>query len=121
MNELIQEPARWYCRTSQTKPRLHPKTEMTIRQEVAELVYGHKTETRKKNDVIVTEITGQVFHTLTGATSEKSIQEIADRYNKEGKIPEEPKNHRPTATEIPLFDGLELQRTISYKPKDQPF
>lgn len=120
--ELIpDQPKHWYCRVSETVPQDNSKG-IRVATRKAELVYGVMETKKGARDVTTTTIIGEVHHTLKGPTASSSIEEMAKRYNIEGKLPPE-KGVRVRADgcsfkdrETPsLIEATDLRRAISYR------
>lgn len=127
--ELIPEGPSWLVRKSVKPGKLVGHTIQDHRFKY-ELVYGTwETKHDKDGLVVGREVVGTVYHTLTGDNGRKAIEEQADRYNLEGKIPAKasPKTvsdgYKPTLKDdstASLFDAVVLQQCISYEPERKP-
>lgn len=122
--ELIPDQPRWLVRVTETIPVDNGKG---IRKSTrtAQLIWGVANLVKGKNDVTREVINGDCHHELTGPTAEKSIRDMAERMNREGKLPPETKQpktrmdgYRQSFKEAggdALFPADVLKSTISYK------
>lgn len=115
---------KWLVRVTETLPVTNAKG---IRKatRTAQLIWGTMEMQRGKDSVEREVITGDCHHELTGPTCQKSMQEMADRMNAEGKLPPDKKQpktrldgYRQSFKEAggnSLFDAETLKATISYR------
>ena len=100
---------------------------MVNRRTKHELVYGHwQPVTNRDGHITGHKVIGEAVHMLTGPNGKESLERMADDLNRRGEKPpgKTPKTRLDGFKQTfeqgggdSLFSATELQRAISYRPK----